>query len=238
MIVTDARAVAAAGNNADLYEAVFTAHALRYRREPHAFIAIDPPPPFYAGMTTTSPAETDVQTQEILRRTKSGGGFTVKDSFSNLDGKALGMDILFEAHWLWAQPSALLETSDPNWQRISDGDELERWELGWAGGNSPTTGRVFPDTMLSQPGIAFFGRQSGMDIRSGCIANISKDCVGISNLFSEDDQQSDYRAAVACVAQFAPTMPVVGYERGADLELMRSMGFAGVGRLTVWIGGA
>jgi len=236
MIVTDARAVAAAGNNADLYEAVFTAHALRYRREPHAFMAIDPPPPFYAGMTTTDPADIDVQTQEILRRI--GDGSAVKDSFSTLDGNALGMDTLFEASWLWAQPSSLPATGDANWQRIFDGSELERWELGWAGGNSPTSGRMFPDSMLSLPGIAFFGRKSGTHVRSGCIANISDDCVGISNLFSEGDRLSDFRAAVACVAQFAPAMPVVGYERGEDLDLMLSMGFADVGRLTVWIGGA
>lgn len=40
----DPRATTGATNNADLYEAIFTAHGFRYRREPFGFVAEDLPP--------------------------------------------------------------------------------------------------------------------------------------------------------------------------------------------------
>jgi len=232
--MTDIRTLAAAGNNADLYECVFAAHGLKYRRETYALVAIDPPPPYYASLTTTSATALDAQWDAIRHLRKAGWTFVFKDSFCRFDMDAFGMEILFEARWIWAPPKLFTPEADAGWRRIATADDLEDWEASWKRSGSPTDRKMFPASMLSRADIAFFGRRDGTGIRAGCIANLSDTCVGLSNLFSEGDREADFRAAVECVAALAPEKPIVGYDRGADLELMRSLGFEDIGPLRIW----
>jgi hypothetical protein len=234
--MTDSRAISAAGNNADIYECVFQAHDLRYRREAYAFISIDPPPPYYSSLTTLSATRIDEQRAAIdqLRRSRSWK-FDFKDSFCSFDMTALGMEILFEARWLWAPPR-MFGGTDPNWQQVKTDDDLAQWEQGWKRNGSSTERKMFPSSMLSRPDIVFFGRRNGAGFQAGCIGNISGDCVGLSNVFSESDGEDELRAAIECVAALAPDKPVVGYDRGAMLSRMKSFGFEDVGPLRIWRG--
>ena len=80
---------------------------------------------------------------------------------------------------------------------------------------------------------AFFGLQ----IVAGCIANRSRaGVVGSSNFFAPDSGRYRFRReAVALVANFANGNPLVGYDRGAELEGLQALGFRCVGPLRVWV---
>ena len=62
------------------------------------------------------------------------------------------------------------------------------------------------------------------------IANTSSDCVGMSNVFGADAMV----AAVELSARFGAGLPVVGYERGDELQEAIGAGFESVGLLSVW----
>ncbi|MCZ6637843.1 MAG: hypothetical protein O7C66_06565, partial [Alphaproteobacteria bacterium] len=119
MTSIDHRAVLAANNNADLYQAVFIAHGLRYRREPHAFLGLDDAPPYYSNMTTLTPQDTSRQRAELNKLSSEfRGGFGVKDGFCRLHLADSGYRILLEATWLWAAPMTAPGTPMPGWERI------------------------------------------------------------------------------------------------------------------------
>ncbi len=236
MTGVDHRAVLAANNNADLYQAVFVAHGLRYRREPHAFLGLDDAPPYYANMTTLTPEDTSRQRAELNKLARQfGGKFGVKDGFCRLHLADSGYRILLEATWLWAAPMAVSGTPMPGWERIRTPEALAEWEESWKRLGSPTERHMFPDTMLRFSEIAFFGLRDGATFESGCIANLSSDCVGLSNVFGEAADSSLFQATAMLAAEFGQGKPVVGYDHGAALDAMLKSGFEEVGRLRIWV---
>lgn len=97
----DQRAIMAAHNNADLYEAMFSSQGLRYQRLPIAFVGRDRPPPYYSNLTTLSPDRTDEVTEHIrVLARRFDGAVGVKDSFCRLELEAQGFETLFGASWI------------------------------------------------------------------------------------------------------------------------------------------
>ena len=91
--------------------------------------------------------------------------------------------------------------------------------------------------LLKESRIAFFGVERDGEIVAGCAANRSQgDVVGFSNFFALTEERDRFRSeAVATVAAFAPGSPVVGYDRGKELEGLLALGFRSVGALRVWL---
>jgi hypothetical protein len=112
-----------------------------------------------------------------------------------------------------------------------------RWEAAWAASGSPAASPVFLPTLLTDTSLAFFGAQRDGQIVAGCIANRSRaGVVGFSNFFAPDSGRDRYRGeAVALVANFAKGNPLVGYDRGAELQGLQASGFRSVGPLRVWV---
>jgi hypothetical protein len=236
MNAVDPRAVLAAHNNADLYQLVFDAQNLKFTREPHVFIALDPPPPYYSQLTTLSCTQTGQQLSDVLRlRDMSRGEFSLKDGFSLLNLTSEGFHILFEASWVWVSSNCLPKASNEGWERIQNIDDLTEWERCWKDCGSPTEHHMFPESMLNLEDMAFFGHMGSNGIEAGCIANLSKDCVGLSNVFSRYDIDSALAVSAGLAAGFGGGRPVVGYDRGRRLELLVDIGFETVGPLRVWI---
>jgi hypothetical protein len=232
----DERARLGAANNADIYELVFAAHGLGYRRDSGMFASADPPPPYYSSMTTLDPDDVARQRATIRELRPQRPGFGLKDGFRRLELAEEGFDILFEASWIWA-PAERLAGRPADWQRVRTAQALERWEAAWAAGGSPADRRVFPPALLEARDLAFFGRPGGGGFTAGCIANLSAGCVGLSNVFgSEADRPFGEAASLA--SAFGDGVPVVGYERGAALEACLGLGFETVGRLRVWVSAA
>ncbi len=218
----------AAHNNADLCSAIMAAHRVRTQRDSAAFLCLDPPPPFYPEMITLDPNAH--HTCDTHARTKH----TVKDSFASLDADALGLHVAIEATWIWcASKPAEMPT---NWVHITSASDLSVWHQAWRGGDVPADQVIFTNACLDDPNLAFIARVSGSTIEAGCVANISSDVIGLSNVFSADTNDAAvYEQALAAVSTFSKGRPVVGYEQGKDLESACLAGFQQVGPLRVLI---
>ena len=160
-----------------------------------------------------------------------GGRIGIKDSFCELDPDALGLKVLFNASWIWRD--ATPQVAQSTWVRVSDSDHLEGWEEAWKLVGSPTDQRMFAPTLLDRDDIAFLAAIEADEVAAGCIANRSIDCVGLSNVFAIDPRPNLYGEAAAAVAAYAPQQPIVGYERGDNLNAALIAGFEVTGRLRV-----
>lgn len=230
----DPRAVIAANNNADLYAAMFGSHGLAYDRLPYAFAGKDRPPPFYSNLTVLAPGHGDeivVQLRALAQ--KFNGSIGLKDSFCELELQANGFEVLFGASWIWRE--AGLQPGANTWERIEDEAGLELWEQAWKKSGSPTPQRMFTAKLLARPEMVFLGHRQDGEIGSGCIANISGTCAGISNVFSRSPSGNVFAQATAAVAAVAPHLPIAGYESGADLGHARKAGFETVGDLRILV---
>lgn len=123
--MVDPRAVMAAANNADLYEAIFRAHGTDFKRSNDAFIGREQPPPYYSNLTVLRPDRGDQivgHLRDIGEICEGGIGF--KDSFSEYDSRNQGFRVLFEAAWLW-RPSEPADFPE-GWSRIDNPSALQR----------------------------------------------------------------------------------------------------------------
>jgi hypothetical protein len=124
------------------------------------------------------------------------------------------------------------------WTRVSDPVELAAWEAAWVGESAPDAPRlprVFRAPLLADDDIAFIGGYHEDQIVAGAIGNRTGDVVGLSNVFTPESDPAPYRAGcVAEVMRLFPGLPLVGYERGAELETAHGLAFADLGPLRVW----
>jgi hypothetical protein len=222
----------AVGNNADLYEAVFAAAGLRYLRLPEAFVALDPPPPYYSNLVVLRENSTAKVAAHLAQWANLRPGPSVfKDSFCDIDLSAHGFAPMHTASWIW-HPGTRFPAAK-GWVKVDNGKDLARWRDGWKAGGSPTPDQVFHDSLLRNRGIAFFAKWQDHAVTTGCLANKSVDCVGLSNLFGPGDITALYEDALAAVAGFGPGSPIVGFEGGESLVAAKMAGFQPVGDLRI-----
>jgi hypothetical protein len=229
----DERAIMAANNNADIYEAMFRSRGLHYERLPYAFVGKDMPPPYYSNLTVLSEnylSEILLLLRSIARKFNGAVGF--KDSFCEFDLRDNGFDLLFDASWIW-KPAA--NPPKTNWVRVENSLDLEQWEHAWGRSGSPTQIRMFSDTMMQRPDIVFFGKRIAGSFVAGCIANASSDCVGISNVFSLPPSVDTFHEATAAVSSISHGLPIVGYASGPALDSARRVGFEATGDLRILV---
>jgi hypothetical protein len=73
---------------------------------------------------------------------------------------------------------------------------------------------------------------------AGAIANRTGDVVGVSNVFAHPDAERSWAGCLITIINAFPGLPLVGYERGDELEIAERLGFTAVGPLRVWGYGA
>ena len=231
----DPRALMGARNNADLYEAMFTAWGLRFARLPYAFVGKDVPPPYYSNLTVLSEGHADDVMNELRCSAKrQDGHIGFKDSFCEFDARDERFLSILSGSWLWRKPQA--SRAPQNWFLVDTLDDLHQWEASWQR-TSPTAKRMFPETLLSTAGMHFLARIDRDTISAGCIANESRDCVGISNFFSCVSNVGFGEAASAASA-LIPSLPLVGYLRDGLEATAEEADFEVVGKLRVLLANA
>ncbi|MEL6573269.1 MAG: hypothetical protein AAFQ64_16520 [Pseudomonadota bacterium] len=228
----DERAIYGAQNNADLYEAVFDAHGLRHDKLPYAFVGQDCPPPYYSNLTILAPNQTKAVVSELSKlAVRFNGTIGLKDSFCELQLEQNGFEKLFDASWIWLEPK--LQEMPDGWKILSDHNELAAWEACWKRNGSPTERRMFPEAILERQDVFFLGKKQGAGFVMGCIANVSNNCVGLSNVFAERPSAHAFSQATDAVGAFGNKRPIVGYESGAELDFAIQKGFTIVGDLRI-----
>ncbi len=175
---------------------------------------------YYPNFVTLDPAiDADALNQELLDFHPSRA-WTVKDSFSNLDLVPLGFKELFEAEWI-VGPDALNPRGQTSakWKVVSSKEELKLWETAWHGRWEPKQTTLFKPSLLQNPDIEFIAAYAEDKIVAGLIVNKSKEVVGYSNIFVHTKTTEDYwKEAIDFIKQRYPAMPIVGYERDAELK--------------------
>ena len=115
----------AAHNNADLYEAVFSSHGLRYER--FAFVAKDQPFPYYSHvMVPSHKAQNDIcrQFKDVMQRFNDRA--VMKDSFCQMDAQSELLEVLFDASWIWFGKDK--QRPSCNWKRVKSNSDLQLWQ--------------------------------------------------------------------------------------------------------------
>ncbi|MBB3590030.1 hypothetical protein FHX08_000374 [Rhizobium sp. BK529] len=192
-------------------------------------------PPFYPDVITLT--ETDGEAVEAIVTVINSEkrDWAVKDSYSALDLAPLGFTMLFEAEWIgmW-RPT--LTPSPFTWKRMENAADLARWEAEWAKANGPVTQTIFTEPLLHNPEIAFLlGFEHDQPVGGG-ILNHHGGVVGHSNLFAGGGRvEAIRRGMIAQAAELYPGEPLVGYERGDDLDEALRTGFELLGPLRVWL---
>lgn len=192
-------------------------------------------PPFYPDAVTLT--ETDGEAAEAIATliNSENRDWAVKDSYASLDLASLGFRLLFEAEWIGMRPPVSAPSSFI-WKRMESAADLAQWEAEWAKANGPTTQKIFTEPLLRDPEIAFLlGFEHGRPIGGG-ILNRHAGVVGHSNLFAEDRSGPAIRGGlIDQAAKLYPGEPLVGYERGDDLDEALGTGFEPLGPLRVWL---
>jgi len=236
----------AAHNNAVWCDTVCRAHGVPGAFAGPVWLNHKVPPPYYSNLVVMSDAGSRKAIVDRIHRLMHrplAPGWSVKDSFCNLDLARDGFAVLFEASWLWREPaphSARHEPPNLHWSRVASPAELARWVAIWAGdsGNAEAIGRPsqFPASLLADPQVVFLAGASGESIVAGGIANQTAGVVGLSNVFASGIGETAAWAALVDAASDAfPGLPLVGYERGPTLEVARACGFQPIGPLRVWV---
>ncbi len=230
--LVNSRTIVAARNNADWYEVMFQAHGLRYRRSAFAFVAEDEPPPYYSKLTVLSPDHnTEVLRELADLASRLDGIVGLKDSFRSFDLGSHGFQTLFDATWIWREPQpACFPTG---WEVVEGSHDLSMWEAAWKRNGSPTDQRMFPDALLSRRDVIFLGRKTSSGFVAGCIASLSSDCVGLSNVFADNPSENTFAEAANAVNAAGISRPIVGYEAGTELQHAIQAGFVKVGDLRI-----
>lgn len=92
---------------------------------------------------------------------------------------------------------------------------------------------MFPDLLLDREDVIFLGRLEAGRFTGGCIANLSNECVGLSNVFAESPSQRSFAEAANAASSVGGRFPLVGFESGAELDHALSAGFQAVGKLRI-----
>jgi hypothetical protein len=176
----------------------------------------------YPNAITLRPRATEA---EALAAAKPSGPFAVKDSFARLNLVPAGFGLLSEASWIArdGEPGGLADDGQ-SWDEVTETEGLGDWETAWADGSGD--GPVFLSSLLSDPGCTILACRREGAIIAGAIVFAADGAAGISNVFSAglppDRLWADVRQAAAGLH---PRLPVVGYEKGSNLEIV------GAGRL-------
>ncbi|GAB2177577.1 hypothetical protein [Dongia sp. agr-C8] len=225
MRAVDPSIALAARNNAEWCDAVTRSWGQPCRFEAEFWINPGEAPPFYPNAVTLEPRE---QVPPAIASARED--FAVKDSFAALDLSAHGYAPLFDATWIWRDPQPVQQSDIAPRRVLRDAASLARWEQAWRG--DETALDLFRPSLLQEPDHAFIAAEVDGRIVAGCVASRSAAVVGLSNLFGPDELAA---GCLAAVQDFAPGLPVVGYEQDPALALMKSLGFQELGPLRVWL---
>jgi hypothetical protein len=236
-------------NNAAWVAAVHAAHGHAGQLEADLWLTHDAPLPFYPNAVTLTQAGVAAQAARLRNLVLAGlpMGWGIKDSYASLDLAPLGFQPLFEAQWIGRVAGSTAAASERGlrWVKVGDATALTSWERAWRGEPTSSTESptLFPPGLLRDPDIAFLGAYesdaTGGAPVAGLIVNRSGDgasaVAGVSNLFLPPGRADNLRVGALAAAEAAfPGLPLVGYERGDDLDAMHSLGFEALGSLRVW----
>lgn len=240
------RAEQAARNNAIWCDTVCRAHGFPGEFHDSLWLNRHPVPRFYPNVVTLADEHRSAEQLTHIRDLIAAdlpGSWAVKDSFSTLDLAALDFQPLFDATWIWREPSRPIPdaaVAGIRWIRIHDAPELAIWETAWNGSPeddpSAPQPRVFLPSLLDDQDIVFIAAYRDQQIVAGAIAHRTGDVVGLSNVFAPAENTVSFWAGCVTTAHNCfPGLPLVSYGHGRELAIAQASGFELLLSLRVWV---
>jgi hypothetical protein len=95
---------------------------------------------------------------------------------------------------------------------------------------------VLPAALLRDESVRFLQRERIRDVSAGAVLNRSGSVVGLTNLFSTGVPLEEVWGDVATLCgQHFPSCPIVGCERGQNLDAAIGSGFTDLAAPRVWL---
>jgi hypothetical protein len=185
------------------YEEVFALHGVGYRTADGLWWALGPPPPLHSAAKSIQPWATSEQT---LRAVAAFPQCSVADSFRTL---ALpGFDLLFEARWLYREPSGEAAAPLPTgWSPVDTAEELAEWTA-----RHDTTEVLLPG-LLSHPSITILRLRVDRKLVAGAVVHACRGVASLSNVWTTPGRESDWPEMVRVVNAVKPRSALVGSGR-------------------------
>ena len=225
----------AARNNAEWCDIVCRLHGQAGTYHDGGWTVPKRSPPLYPDAVTLDPA---ASIDAILAAIDTSPGCSLKDSFACLNLESEGFGVLFEAQWICRAADAPSPEAPAGmrWERVRDPAVLRRWERAWNQYEIPIPAGLFHPSLLDEDAVIVMAGYQDEAIVAGAIANRSATVASVTNVFSAvGDLDAAWCGSLAALAALVGDVPLVGYERGDDLEAARRFGFALLGPLHVWI---
>lgn len=201
-------------------------HGIAQSSNEHVWGLLSKAPAFYPDVITISKHATVDLVKDFIAGKEIS---SVKDCFANLDLTSLGFKILFEAEWIYHEPSYHSNLTHSDWHVITTERELAEWAM-----LQGLEHVILPD-LLKREEVKIFKREKKGEI-AGFIANMGANTVGISNVFSTDKKVEKLWSDITKVAATEfPELPMVGYEQGGNLTAAILSGWTSIGPLLVWL---
>ncbi|HTI24124.1 MAG TPA: hypothetical protein VL652_24205 [Kutzneria sp.] len=229
---TSSLRAAAARNNAEWCALVCRSHGIPSSFGATVWRSAGRTPPYYPDVVTLRP---DAALQDFLPGVGLRG-YSIKDSFADLDLAVHGFVELFAAQWIYRPAGLRAPATSLRTQRVCAG-ELGAWQAAWHGGDDAPD--VFRPALLGDSSVLVLGFRRGEELVGGVVLNRSVGVVGLSNLFAVDsrDVGEVWSSAIVAAGGYCPGLPVVGYEQREDVVEALASGFGVVGPLRVWVRG-
>ncbi|MDZ4737983.1 MAG: hypothetical protein SGJ07_16700 [Rhodospirillaceae bacterium] len=205
---------AAASNNALWCDTICRAHGKSGEFSPHRWICRVDAPPLYPNLVTLGDASRAAVAAQLgaidaLMTAGLSLGWAIKDSFRALDLAPRGFAHLFDAVWIASGAGLTAVDNDSlRMTMVRDGAALAAWEAAWRRDQSLASNelpeRLFSETLLANPEIAFLAAIREGSIVAGAVANRGAGAVGISNLFCGGEQPpAVWAATIALLSPLA-----------------------------------
>ena len=205
------------------YEDIFALHGIGSMLEDGLWSSLGPPPPLHSDAVTVEPT---VPAEHVRKRIGDRTRAGVKGSFASLDLSDAGMEVLFSATWIHREAA---DAGMTGWRAVRTADALATWNAGW------DTSEVLLPPLLDRAHLRILERVERGDVIGGAIARLGGAVVDVSNVHGVGGHVVDWTELAAATARLFPGRPVVGYERGDELDGAIAGGFEPVGELRVWV---
>ena len=223
----DSRVLAAARNNARWCDGVCRSLGIETRVSDVAWVALSRTPPLYPDAVTLAPEASEA---ELVASVEDKPGCSMKDSFASLDLEPFGFRELFDARWIWREVGLGAPSGSLEWTVVETNEAFSEWARA-AGLDTTLTA-----ALLGDPTVRILAAYGPDGVAAGAAANRSGSVVGVSNVFAVSPPLGEVWAGVVdVVTRLFPSLPLVGYEHGDDLEAACGAGFAELGPLRVWL---
>lgn len=222
----DSRLRTAVDASVGWYEDLFALHGVASTLRDGLWSAIGTPPPLHSDAVVVEPR---VTAPEVVARLAGREHAGFKDSFATIDAAAHGMDLLFEATWIYRDAPQPSSGSAPVWSTVTTAEELTEWT-----GHHDTTAVLLPG-LLDRAHFRILAERVDGAIVAGAVARLGSGAVDVSNVYAVPGHAVNWAELSTVVAAHFPGRSLVGYERGDDLVAALDGGFQPVGDLRVWV---